>query len=102
MPHRNSGYGKAQYNAAKGDSKRMDMGIKGRSAIVTGGSRGIGRETARQFLAEGVRVTICGRKAESLERARGELAEATSGEIHAVVADMTNEADIARLVDSAK
>src|SRR5450759_2724264 len=80
----------------------MDMGIKGKSAIVTGGSRGIGREAARQFLDEGVRVTICGRTAESLERTRAELAGATGGEIHAVVADMTKEADIARLVDSAK
>ena len=44
----------------------MDLGIKGRSAIVTGGSRGIGRETARQFLEEGVRVMICGPKTMSV------------------------------------
>lgn len=80
----------------------MDLGIKGRSAIVTGGSRGIGRETARQFLEEGVRVTICGRDAKSLERTRAELAAATGGEIHAVVADMLKPEDIARLVDSAR
>ena len=80
----------------------MDLGIKGRSAIVTGGSRGIGRETARQFLEEGVRVTICGRNKETVENARDELAKATGGEIQAVVADMTKEADIARLVDAAK
>ena len=80
----------------------MDLGIKGRAAIVTGGSRGIGREAARQFLEEGVRVTICGRNAETIERARAELAAATGGEVHAVVADMTQERDIARLVDSAR
>ncbi|MGZ8231536.1 MAG: SDR family NAD(P)-dependent oxidoreductase, partial [Burkholderiales bacterium] len=80
----------------------MDLGIKGRSAIVTGASRGIGRETARQFLEEGVRVTICGRNAETLERTRGELAQSTGGEIQAVVADMTRPEDIARLVESAK
>jgi len=79
----------------------MDLGIKGRAAIVTGGSRGIGRETARQFLEEGVRVTICGRNAETLERAREELAATTGGEAHAVVADMTKEADVVRLVDGA-
>ena len=57
----------------------MDLGIKGRSAIVTGGSRGIGRETARQFLEDGVRVTICGRNAETLERTREELVKGDAG-----------------------
>jgi 3-oxoacyl-[acyl-carrier protein] reductase len=80
----------------------MELGIKGRSAIVTGASRGIGRETARQFLEEGVRVTICGRNAETLERTREELVKSTGGEIHAVVADMTKNDDIARLVESAR
>lgn len=80
----------------------MDLGIKGRSAIVTGGSRGIGRETARQFLEEGVRVLICGRNAETLERTRSELAKATGGEIHAAVADMIKAEDIDRLVATAR
>ena len=80
----------------------MDLGIKGRSAIVTGGSRGIGRETARQFLEEGVRVTICGRNGETLNQTRDELAKATGGEIQAVVADMTKQNDIERLVGTAK
>lgn len=79
----------------------MDLGIKGKAAVVTGASRGIGRETARQFLEEGVRVVICGRNAETLERTRTELAQQTGGEIHAVVADMTKPADIARLIDTA-
>jgi 3-oxoacyl-[acyl-carrier protein] reductase len=80
----------------------MDLGIKGKAAIVTGGSRGIGRETARQFLEEGVRVMICGRNAETLERTRGELAQATGGEIHGIVADTTKQDDIVRLVAAAK
>jgi 3-oxoacyl-[acyl-carrier protein] reductase len=80
----------------------MDLGIKGRAAIVTGGSRGIGRETARQFLEEGVRVMICGRKQETLEETRAELAKETGGEIHATVADMTKPLDIERLVAAAK
>ena len=80
----------------------MDLGIKGRAAIVTGASRGIGREAARQFLEEGVRVMICGRNAETIEKARLELAKQTGGEVHAMVADMTKEADIAKLVEAAK
>jgi len=80
----------------------VDLGIKGRAAIVTGGSRGIGREAARQFLEEGVRVMICARNAQTLARTRDELAEATGGEVHALVADTTKEADIARLVAGAQ
>ncbi len=62
----------------------MDLGIKGRRAIVTGGSSGIGYETARLFLEEGVRVLITGRDADKLDKAREELAKKTGGEIHAV------------------
>jgi 3-oxoacyl-[acyl-carrier protein] reductase len=80
----------------------MDLGIKGKAVIVTGASRGIGRETARQFLEEGARVMICGRNAETLERTRAELAQQTGGEIHAVVADMMKPDDIVRLVEAAK
>jgi len=79
----------------------MDLGLRGKVAVVTGGSRGIGRETARQFLEEGARVMICGRKAETLEQTRSELAKTTGGDIRAIVADMTKPADIERLVNSA-
>jgi 3-oxoacyl-[acyl-carrier protein] reductase len=82
--------------------KEMDLGIKGRRAIVTGGSSGIGFETARLFLEEGVRVVISGRNAEKLNKARDELAKSTGGEVHAIAADMVREDDINRLVDFAK
>jgi 3-oxoacyl-[acyl-carrier protein] reductase len=45
---------------------------------------------------------ICGRNAETLERTRAELAQATGGEIHAVVADTMKEDDLVRLVDAAR
>src|SRR5262249_46659664 len=69
---------------------------------VTGGGSGIGYETARLFLEEGVRVLICGRNADKINRARDELAKTTGGEIYAVQADMTKEDDIKRLVNAAK
>jgi 3-oxoacyl-[acyl-carrier protein] reductase len=76
----------------------MDLGIKGRAAIVTGGSRGIGRETALRLLEAGARVAICSRTQDQLEPTRSELAAKTGGEVLAVVADTSVEADIARLV----
>jgi len=47
--------------------------LKGKRALITGGSSGIGLETARQFLAEGARVAITGTNAKALEAARAEL-----------------------------
>ena len=80
----------------------MDLGIKGRRAIVTGGGSGIGYETARLFLEEGARVLIAGRTADKINKARDELASKTGGEVHAVQADMTKEDDIRRMVDTAR
>src|SRR5260221_11106201 len=80
----------------------MALGLKGRAAVVTGARSGIGYETARVFLEEGVRVLICGRNNEKLAGARDALAKASGGEVHAVQADTSNEADVARVVDSAK
>jgi len=80
----------------------MDLGITGRTAIVTGGSRGIGKETAQQFLKEGVRVVICARDGKALEETLAELKQDAGGEIVAVPADMTKPADIERLVSTAR
>ncbi len=52
----------------------MDLGLKGKNVIVTGGSRGIGRSTALAFAAEGANVAICARTTETLEKARAEIA----------------------------
>ncbi|HEY7365953.1 MAG TPA: SDR family oxidoreductase [Methylomirabilota bacterium] len=79
----------------------MDLGIQGRTAIVTGGSRGIGRETARVLLEAGAHVTICARGRETLEQARAELQAKAGGEVLAVVADMAVEADVQRVVREA-
>ena len=79
----------------------MDLMIRGRAAVVTGGSHGIGRETAGKLLEAGARVTICARSQAPLEQARGELQAKTGGEVLAVVADMAVPADVERLVREA-
>ena len=52
----------------------MDLGLKGKRVIVTGGSKGIGRATALTFAEEGADVAICARGAEALEVTRKEIA----------------------------
>lgn len=53
------------------------MKLQGKKAVITGGSTGIGFETAKQFLAEGARVIITGQNAERLASAANELGEGT-------------------------
>jgi 3-oxoacyl-[acyl-carrier protein] reductase len=79
----------------------MDLGIEGRTAIVTGGSRGIGRETARCLLEAGARVAICARTAEPLEEARRDLEARTGGQVLAIVADTLVAGDAERLARAA-
>ena len=74
----------------------MDLGLNDKVAIVTGGSRGIGRSIALAFAAEGCRVAICARTEEALRTTEAELAEST--EALGIVADVTQPADIERLI----
>src|SRR5579859_4905486 len=76
----------------------MDLALKDKVAIVTGGSEGIGRATAQSLGREGARVVICARRADVLERAAQDLAEATGAEIVPVQADMRNPQDVERLI----
>ena len=78
----------------------MDLGLKGKVALVTGGSKGIGKASALALAEEGAKVAICARGQDDLDRAVGELSKATGGEIFAVAGDLTKERDVQRIVDT--
>ncbi|MEK6592989.1 MAG: SDR family oxidoreductase [Pseudomonadota bacterium] len=75
----------------------MELGLKGKVAIVTGGTEGIGKATALKLAQEGAKVAICARRAEPLEKAADEIGK-TGAEVLAVAADMSRPADIERFM----
>jgi 3-oxoacyl-[acyl-carrier protein] reductase len=70
------------------------MDLANAKALVTGGSSGIGFETARQLVERGARVAICGRDAAKLRRAADEIGA------FAIEADVSREADVVRMVQN--
>lgn len=75
----------------------MDLGLDGRAAIVTGGSRGIGKAVAASLLREGCSVAICALDPDRLSAAEAELSEL--GDVLAIQADVTDADAVERLVD---
>jgi len=75
----------------------MGARFTGKVVLVTGGSSGIGRATARAFAAEGATVVVAGRDEQRLASAVKEI-EADGGTASAVTVDVTDSADVARMV----
>lgn len=79
----------------------MDLGLTDRRAVVTGGSRGIGKAVARQLAREGVDVVIVGRDLAALLSTASELAGETGRRIVPVVADTGRDDEVRRLTTEA-
>ncbi len=77
----------------------MDLQLHGKTALVTGGSEGIGKGIALVLAKEGVDVAICARRKEPLEQAAAEIAKATNRKIVPIVADLTKDADAKSFIE---
>ena len=75
------------------------IGLEGKVAVITGGSRGIGRAIAMRLSAEGAKVAICGRNLEAAEEVVAEI-EAAGATGMAVVADVSRESDAEALIQA--
>jgi 3-oxoacyl-[acyl-carrier protein] reductase len=79
----------------------MDLRLKGKAALVTGASEGIGTAIARKLADEGVRVAICARTESKLKEAAAEIARATGVEVVPIPADLRTLAGCQGFVEQA-
>jgi 3-oxoacyl-[acyl-carrier protein] reductase len=78
----------------------MDLGLRGKSAVVTGASSGMGKASAVSLLREGSRVLISSRSEEKLKKAAEELSR--YGEVHFKASDLRKAEDISELYERAE
>src|SRR5260370_14820854 len=67
----------------------MELGVANKTALVTGGSKGIGLETARALAREGVKVLICARRESALADAARDIMQTTQAKIETHSLDVT-------------
>ena len=77
----------------------MEISLAGRSAVITGGSKGIGLGVATRFARSGADVAIVARGREALDHAAKTIDAAATGRVVAVAADVANAADVKRAYD---
>ncbi|MBA2735939.1 MAG: SDR family NAD(P)-dependent oxidoreductase, partial [Pyrinomonadaceae bacterium] len=76
----------------------MDLGLKGKVAFVAAASRGLGRAVAEELAAEGTSLILCARNAETLNLVSKQIAQTSNVSVFPVVADVSNEEDVAAAV----
>jgi 3-oxoacyl-[acyl-carrier protein] reductase len=75
----------------------MDLGLRGKAALVTAASKGMGRACAMGLAAEGARVLMCARTEADVQAAADEIRRTTGAEVLGMAADVTRAEDIAAL-----
>ena len=79
----------------------MDLELTGKTALVTGGSKGIGRAVARTLAAEGARVIICARGEAALKSAAADIERETGRTVDTLAADLSDRGEVGRTAEEA-
>src|SRR5262245_65912445 len=80
----------------------MDLGLRGKVALVTAASKGMGRACALGFATEGAKVAMCARTEADVQAAAAAVRTKTGAEVLAMAADVTKADDVKRLVTRTK
>jgi 3-oxoacyl-[acyl-carrier protein] reductase len=80
----------------------MELGLKGKRAIVMAASRGLGYASALGLAREGCKLVVCSRDPARIEAAAAAIVKETGAEVKALVADVSSASEAARLVDAAR
>ena len=78
----------------------MDLGLKGKVALVTAASQGLGKASAVELAREGVKLAICSRDEEKIESTAKEIIELTGAEVISFQTNLDNGNEISNLIDS--
>ena len=77
----------------------MDLELEGKRALITGGSKRIGKSIAIQLCQEGVNVAIAARTKETLDQAAKEIEELTGKKVETIVVDTTKKTSVDNMVE---
>jgi len=79
----------------------MDLGLRGKVALVAAASKGLGRAIAEELAREGASIVMCARNEDALNTARDEIAHATNAYVLAIAGDVSKPEDVANITRSA-
>jgi 3-oxoacyl-[acyl-carrier protein] reductase len=79
----------------------VDLGLRGKVALVAASSKGLGRAVANELANEGASVAMCARGEEELKRARDEIAKKTGADVMAIAGDVSKRDDVERIARTA-
>jgi 3-oxoacyl-[acyl-carrier protein] reductase len=77
----------------------MDLGLKNKTALVCGSSKGLGKASAECLAVEGASVILCSSNPDNLQKAKQEIQAVSSAEVTAIAANLSERDDVSRLIE---